>query len=552
MVSRRQSVLIAFIIIATSGIHAGDGPKSAVVTTAVARFKFMTDDPLWTEPRPRSVSSVKTVEIEDLYDFVEQSFVTPHKVKSLPKVPAENINTLGEVPDSEWYTNRHALHRMSREELKRGAGDANPPEPTGTWRVTSAKSDGVTPGFRIEDRKGDRYLLKLDPNDYPELASAADVIGSKIYYALGYNTPENYPVYFRREQLALGDTSYWRDGMNKKHALTAKQIDDWLTNQPRDNEGRYRALASRWIAGKPVGPFVLEGTRSDDPNDVVPHQNRRELRGMRVFGAWLNDTDTKAINTLDSLVSENGVSFIKHYRIDWGGSLGSDSLVPKNIRRGHDYLIDTKPAVKEALSFGFYLPKWMRVHYPEIHGTGTFDYESFDPVNWKPNYPVIPFIVMDNNDAFWAVRKVMAFSDADLRAIVETALYSDPQATDWMTECLIKRRNKIAQAWLSQPLALDQFRLEHGRLVYDDLAVKYGVRAAGKYTVEWSAFNNGTGATSPTKAHDWIVPSSPGADFLAAKIRPNETQPGDKSAITVYLKQSTGEWSVVGIDRRTE
>jgi hypothetical protein len=553
MVSSRQSVLIAVSFLAAGGVGHAGGPKGAATTAApIARVKFLSDDPLWVEPKPRAVRDVKTIEIDDLYDFLEQSFVTPHRIKSAAQGPAQNVNTVGGVPDSEWYTNRHATQRMSIEELKRGPGNANPPDADGTWRVTSAKSDGVTPGFRIDDQKGNHYLLKLDPDDYPELASAADVIGSKIYYALGYNTPENYPVYFRREQLTITDTSYWRDPAGKRHALTARQIDEWLAHQPRDAQGRYRALASRWIDGKPVGPFELEGTRPDDPNDIVAHENHRELRGMRVFAAWLNDTDAKAINTLDSLVTENGVSFIKHYRIDWGASLGSDSLTPKNIRRGHDYVIAPKSTLKETASFGFYLPKWMRVHYPEIHGTGTFDYESFDPLNWKPNYPVTPFTLMEDDDALWAAQKVMAFSDADLRAIVETARYSDPRATDWVTECLIKRRDKIAQAWLSEPLALDNFRLENGRLVFDDLAAKYRVRPAGTYTVQWSAFNNATGELSPVDGREWTVPPSTPTGFLAAKIHGNEAPGGKPMALTVYLRQSGTGWSVVGVERRPE
>src|SRR5262249_51445166 len=136
---------------------------------------------------------------------------------------------------------------------------------------------------------------------------------------------------------------------------------------------------------------------------------------------------------------------------------------------------DPKAALFQSYTFGFYLPKWMRASYPSIRGVGTFDYESFDPLSWRPNYPVTAFLLMDDEDAFWAARQVMAFSEKEIRAIVETGQYSDPKATEWVTECLIKRREAIGRAWLSRGLALDDFRIEQGRLVFEDLLDKYKI-----------------------------------------------------------------------------
>ena len=49
-------------------------------------------------------------------------------------------------------------------------------------------------------------------------------------------------------------------------------------------------LASLFIEGKGIGPLRWYGVRSDDPNDLYPHEHRRVARGLYVFCAWLNHT----------------------------------------------------------------------------------------------------------------------------------------------------------------------------------------------------------------------------------------------------------------------
>jgi hypothetical protein len=59
-----------------------------------------------------------------------------------------------------------------------------------------------------------------------------------------------------------------------------------------------RVLASRYVPGQYVGEFQHHDTRPDDPNDIFPHEKRRELRGYRVFAAWLNHDDSRSLNGL--------------------------------------------------------------------------------------------------------------------------------------------------------------------------------------------------------------------------------------------------------------
>jgi hypothetical protein len=262
MVSRKQFVLDIRKVILIGLIAV----LLALLTDAHGASKrFYPDDPLWREPAPRPTEQVKLSQVDELYDFIENRFVTPAQesdTRKLQAVPAGNVNTLGEVPDSSWYTNRHWRQRMSIAELQRGSGNAAPPEADGTWQIVSAKSDGITPGLVIEDRQRRRYVLKFDPPDFPELASAADIISSKFFYALGYNTPENYIVHFRRDNLTIAEGLTWRDAHGKRRLLTPRAVDEMLHRQPKDSSGAYRALASRWIGGDLV---ALSTTRGLDP-----------------------------------------------------------------------------------------------------------------------------------------------------------------------------------------------------------------------------------------------------------------------------------------------
>ena len=83
---------------------------------------------------------------------------------------------------------------MTIEELVRGPNTIDGPDLTTPWRVFRSKIGGLTPGVQIVDGRGDRYVIKFDPVGIPELSSAAEIIGTKIFYALGYHVPENYIV----------------------------------------------------------------------------------------------------------------------------------------------------------------------------------------------------------------------------------------------------------------------------------------------------------------------------------------------------------------------
>ena len=182
---------------------------------------------------------------------------------------AENVNTLDEVPDSSWFTNRHGKRRQSIEELVRGPNTVDGPPDRGV--CSEARSGGLTPGFQIIDGRGDRYVIKFDPVGIPELSSAAEIIGTKLFYAMGYNVPENYIVRVDPEAgLEIEPGTVLEDEFGDETLLTRS----FLRRVPRLPDGRVRVTASKYISGQPLGPFRCYGTHTDDPNDVISHDRQ--------------------------------------------------------------------------------------------------------------------------------------------------------------------------------------------------------------------------------------------------------------------------------------
>ena len=68
-----------------------------------------------------------------------------------------------------------------------------------------------------------------------------------------------------------------------------------------------------FLPGKGAGKFKYTGTRKGDPNDIIPHERRRELRGLRVIAAWINHADAGEKNTYDAYVTAGARNYLKHY-----------------------------------------------------------------------------------------------------------------------------------------------------------------------------------------------------------------------------------------------
>ena len=390
---------------------------------------------------------------------------------------ADNINRLDEVPESSWYTYRHYYNPMTTEKLASGPNTVQP-DTSGEWTIFAAKLEGMNPGFFAEDSRGNRFLIKFDGPNYPELTTSAEVISTKIFYASGYNVPESTITYFDPEKVQVGDGVMVEEN-GEERQMTQQDYHGIISNTTRNERGQIRALASKFVDGVPLGPWNFQGTRSDDPNDRVDHEHRREIRGMRIISSWLNDTDRRDANTMSVYTAEG---YIKHLVQDFGNTLGANGASIHYPIYGQAYLIDPRYMLVSGLSLGFKVHPWEGIdaqdHIPHP-SVGYFRSETFRPGNWVSVHPIPAFENMTLRDAFWGAKQVMSFSDEDIRAIVETGKLSNKGAEEYLIQTLIERRDMIGEYWFSKINPIDKFKPEqHGgqlSLGFTDLGTEKGV-----------------------------------------------------------------------------
>jgi len=527
--------------------------------------KFYDDDPLTRAADTQDASKVQAREISLTYDAAINLFGRPG-LQTVER--AEDINTIDEVPDSAWFTNRVGSRTMTVDEMLRGPND-DPGPAAGKWFV-SAKANGVSPGFTIADAAGRRYFVKFDPPGLPELATGAEAVVTRVFHALGYNVPQILIGTLRRDNLAIAENASVRLRDGSRRPMRWPDIDEQLRRAHRNPDGSYRVTLGEAIDGQTLEGFLYTGTRPDDPNDVVPHENRRELRGLRVFSAWVNHTDAKAINSLDVLVQQSGKSIVRHYLIDFNAALGSAGIGLRERRDGYEYVAEFGPTKKALPAFGFYVRPWLTIEYPDIPGIGRFESKRFVPEEWRPRIPNPAYVRSRPDDTYWAARKLMAMSDELIRAAVKAANYSDPRAEQFLADALIERRDKIGRAWLTNvnPVA-DPVLAEDGTLTFGNPAVEHRfLPAPAGYTVTWYRFDNSTAESTRLSQSTVTTTSAMAPSDALVRVRPDTTLPGGRGVfvradisavqppdpswnapVRAYFRRRADGWRLVGFDR---
>ncbi len=399
-----------------------------------------------------------------------------------PAGHATDVNAFDEVPDSSWFQNRIGEAPMTAEQIAKGSCDEKVLDPEkaedGSWIIDQGKANGANPGFRVNIPGIGKFMLKTDPLLEPERATGATAIASRFYHAAGFWSACDSVVTFKPSLLKLkkGLTVTDNSGVTKPFDEAALNV---ILKNASHRGDLVRMVASKWLPGKTIGPYKYEGTRVDDPNDVVPHEDRRELRGARLLAAWLNHFDTREQNTMDTFLSTNkkdpnakdpkSPGYVRHYIIDMGDCFGSiwdwDAIT---WRLGFAYYLDLPYVAEDLVTLGTQERPWDR---PARIG-GTFNYFSardFDPELWRGGYPNPAFVRMTEQDGAWMARILARFTDELVASAVSVGKYSDAD-TRYLTQTLINRRDAILRRYLTRLSPITDLHFENEKLCGTDLA----------------------------------------------------------------------------------
>ncbi len=468
----RSPALWALVAIAGLGlVHDG---------AAATSLRFTTDEPVWTVLDTQPIPEPGLRGENRYHGFIDGYWLRPmHDLLGLRRPAlAQDVNSAEEVPASSWFTPRMGTRTMPPDVVGRGPVVSGVLRTAGSLPVVAARVDGKEPFVVIEETTGRQCILVFDDPQYPQMRTAATVIAGRLLYAAGYHVLESFVTDVDPADLevAVGARKFGEFG--GKADLRSRDLAK-LLERLDSGDAPLRAAACRLPGGISKGGFAGKGTRGDDPNDRIPHEHRRSLRGLKVFCSWIDLTRMRSDRTLDVWLSEG--DYLRHHLAGLGLSLGARLQAPHPFgTEGQESYWEMGRWFRNIFKLGFGPAYQDRPAEQRFVGVGSFEARGFDPAGWTPAYRFEPFVNTGWADAFWAAKIVAGFTDEQIAAAVSAGRLSDPAAATYLTGTLAQRRDRIAAAYLGGSTAADRFEIQSptpGRwmLAFEDLGVLAGV-----------------------------------------------------------------------------
>jgi hypothetical protein len=451
--------------------------------------RFSLRDPVWHDPdqqpfgpRPPEYVASPLWEASDADIFRPLTRIFAAR----PAEEAIDVNAFDEVPDSSWFTNRLSLARLRPDELERGPCTEHGPSSSGPWTVTGAEDAAAAPVLLVRDASGVNYRLSVDGLVQGARASAAEVIVSRLYYGAGYFVPCSRIILLDRSQLSLAPDAQRQTVGGGHQALGATDLAAVYENALHSSDGRMRALLTQLPEGSSVGPFAFQGVRGDDPNDVVPHEDRRELRALRLLAAWVDHVRPPQESTLALWIeTSKDQGYLRHAMVGFDDCLGKLWEPPRLARRiGYSHYFDVGATLDDWLTLGLRKRPWESARFGASGKVlGYYRTVDFEPEAWKPVYPNAAFGRMSERDAAWMARILLGFGNEELAAVMAAAELDDPALEHELTSVLQGRRDRILERYLTRvsPLTRPQIRPStRSELCLEDLELARGTAPSAR------------------------------------------------------------------------
>jgi hypothetical protein len=449
--------------------------------------------------------------------------------------PGGDVNSMDEVPYSSWFVPRH----VDIGAMARGADGVGPPRPPFT--VLGDRPRALSSlGFTVSDARGERYEMVIDPPDRPEMRTGATAIAARLAWALGFYTPEAYISYVRPEH-------FWRSEAGTPDVLAM------LTSGAPPVLGSFRVTALSLPPSFWLGYAEESGTRGDDPNDIVAHEDRRLLRSLKVFASWMSLSGLGPSKTMDRYVGAPGEGHVVHFLVGLDDALGADEVVrvtdlPPGEGGGSPFV--------RLVTLGLAPNPARRPTQVEIPALGQLQPEV-DPGEFAPSTPYAPIERLTPADAYWAAKRVAALSAAHIALAIEAGKFSDRRARQEMQTALEARRERVASYWFERVTPIELRKIEGTQLTLRDEAIHNGWARVETtdYYVDFLT-DQGTQVGDPLN----IVPQGdefhltlPQAaldvaeDYLVVRIIARRHHVRAPRALTVHLRLSRGKVTLLGL-----
>lgn len=386
----------------------GSFPCLLLATTLWGCTEFRYDNTATVFDRPPRTSrdSVANIWLKTCYLYPVRDYLTLSWAgRVLAGDKAWNTDPDGHVADGPFIVDRK-IATLALEEVR--SGPCLAPPPRAPWRIVKPKDQGGTEGFVGQDADRRTFFVKFEAPDYPELGTGAEMIGSRIYWLLGYHVPPTYLITVQ----GTGCPRY--DG--------------------------HRATASELVPGKVLGLFKFDRYRM-----------RREVRALRLAAQWLNDTDRVDNNTLTAFQDGKAMGYL----LDFNSCLGSWNGRPKDPWRGSRYAWDVEQQIVGLLTFGLLLPPEQNTPITSPALGRLADDPKGGGRAWRPQNPNTAFDRMTAEDAHWMAERILAITPEQIRAIVSTAEFSKESDKEGVLNLLQIRRKGLLDTWLRKQATED-------------------------------------------------------------------------------------------------